>query len=129
MVYCLYMFKNLTDFSYERNRNEAFGFYVAWGLLSVLLAALVGTFFTLSFNLSSIPTSELSSLGARVGTLVAFFVVLFISVKIAYAKKLLSNFKTIILIVLAGLCALFGGALLGFLIPAYLSTRPVHTGK
>ena len=123
------MFKNLTDFSYERNRNEAFGFYVAWGLLSVLLAALVGTFFTLSFNLSSIPTSELSSLGARVGTLVAFFVVLFISVKIAYAKKLLSNFKTIILIVLAGLCALFGGALLGFLIPAYLSTRPVHTGK
>lgn len=111
------MFKNLTDFAYKRKVKEAIGFYLAYLFLIILLSGLFG-------GLMGLLTGQDNfEFGMRVGNIVAIVVVLGISVLILKKKNLLDNFGHIILILLSGLLAFFGGGLLGLIPVAFLTTK------
>src|SRR3990172_1890459 len=59
------MFKNLTDFTYKRNRKEAIGFYIAYFILIVLLGGLSGGIVGLIIN-----QQDSYAVGFRVGNIV-----------------------------------------------------------
>ncbi|MEK9180762.1 MAG: hypothetical protein AAB871_00835, partial [Patescibacteria group bacterium] len=62
------------------------------------------------------------NLGVRVGQIVAIICSLILGFTILKSKELLSNFLYILLVLLAAVLAYFGGALLGLLPIAYLTT-------
>ncbi len=111
------MFKNLTNFSYDRNVKGAIGFYLAYLLLTIILGTLIATVLGLIFNRTSF------GFGLRIGTFTAIVVSVGLSFMIIKRKNLTSNFVYILLALLSGLLALLGGGVLGLIPTAYLSTR------
>jgi hypothetical protein len=112
------MFKHLTDFAYKRSFKEAIGFYLAYLFLIILLAALLGGLMGLIAG-----QEDSFEFGLRVGNIVAIVVTMGISLLILRKKGFLGNFGYIILIILSGLLAFFGGGLLGLIPVAFLTTR------
>jgi hypothetical protein len=115
------MFKQLTNFSYERNVKEAIGLYLAYLLLIVILAIVVGWLVRLTLGDYIL---GISLRGA--GNIVAIISSLVIALLIVKKKKLFGNFINILLILLSGVLAILGGGLLGLIPVAYLSTRQVR---
>lgn len=114
------MFKNLTDFSYKRNWQEAIGFYLAYLLLGMVLAGIAGA---LTGILSGANTfSRGFNQGLGVGATISVVFSLIISGLLLKEKKLFRNFGYVLLILLGGILAV-GGLLLGLVIPAFISTR------
>lgn len=112
------MFQKLFEFEYERNFKEAVGFYIVYFLLVILLAGLIGGLVGLIIS-----NGRILSMGMRIGNLVAVVISLILSFLILKNKSLLNNFKYIIVSLFSGVLALFGGALLGLLPVAFLTTR------
>jgi hypothetical protein len=117
------MFKNLTNFSYKRNWKEALGFYLAFGLLAMFLGGLVGILQAAMSTGQDITVSkylnEHGSLIMIMSSLYCFIVAIIILGK----KKLFKNFGYILLSVLTAILAVVGGALLGLIVPAFMTTR------
>ena len=110
------MFKNLTNFGYHRSGKEAFGFYLAYLLLVVVIGALIGAFVGVATQ-GSIGLSR----GVSLGAIAAALVCIALSFLILSTKKVW-RFGWILLSLLAGGLALFGGGILGVIIPAYFTT-------
>lgn len=122
------MFKNLFDFTYRRTVKEAFGFYLAYLLLilisGIILGGTLGGFFTTE------DTFEAGyDFGLKIGIFFAVIVCLYISISLVVKKKLYTNFGFVLLSLCSGILALFGGALLGLIIPTYFTTRQVMIEK
>ena len=111
------MFKHLTNFKYKRKGWEPFGFYLAYLLLVILITTITGGIIG-SFNR---PDTLLA--GIRAGTIVAVVFCLALSYIVANAKKLTKSYSNLVLILLSGVLAIWGGGLLGLIIPAYLSSK------
>jgi len=111
------MFKNLTDFSHKRSGKEAFGFYLAYLVLIMLLGGLLGGIMGLVMGGGSF------ELGLRLGNLTAVLVVLGLSFAVLAKKNLMGNFGMILVAVVSGLLAFLGGGLLGLIPTAYLTTK------
>ena len=107
------MFKDLLFFEKVRTKKEALGFYLAYLLLIILLSSLRGFF---SPTGSSEEAFQRGAFGAVISCLVLSFLVL-------YKKKLLNQFGLLLIAVLSGVAAIFGGALIGLPFVAYLTTR------
>lgn len=114
------MFKNLFNFGYRRNTKEAFGFYIAYLILVVALGVLSTGLLVAAMG---VPEEEGYEFGVKVGGIVAVIVCTVTAFLILKAKKLLSRFEYVLLGILAGIVALFLGALGGLIPVAYLSTR------
>lgn len=112
------MFKNLTNFGYQRNTKEAIGFYLAYFLLVVLVCVILGALVGLI-----VPSSSFNT-GLILGTALAVIASIGISILILKEKNLLGSFPLLLLALLAGILAIFIGALGGFIPVAYLTTRP-----
>lgn len=112
------MFKRLTDFSYRRNGKEAFGFYLAYLLFIIIVSVIAVSFFS---GIS--PLYDRLNTGMRLGTTVAITSCSILSFFIITQKKLINDFGYILLALLSGLVASFGGGLLGLIIPAFLTTK------
>ncbi|OGC05730.1 hypothetical protein A2526_05590 [candidate division WOR-1 bacterium RIFOXYD2_FULL_36_8] len=108
------MFKNLIDFGYKRSALQALGFYLAYFFLLLMIISLVGAVMGL-FGYGFME-------GLKMGALFAIVISILLSILIVTAKNLL-NFMYIFLIIVAGMLAFLGGALLGLIIPAYLTTK------
>jgi hypothetical protein len=115
------MLGNLTNFSSKKNWKQALIFYLAYFLL--------GLFITL---LASLPEAMLGLVsGANLEILRKLHVGLIVSVIFCWIisgillknKKLFYNFGYIILALLSGVLAYFGGLLLGLIIPAIITTK------
>lgn len=106
------MFKHLVDFSYKRNTKEAFGFYLAYLLLGLVIGGLAGSLFGQDFNSGVIAGAYSSA--------VMLFVVggLILSKRERYKK-----FAFILLVFLSVLMSRFGDAILGLIPLAYLTTK------
>ncbi|HEY4517353.1 MAG TPA: hypothetical protein VJI74_00500 [Candidatus Paceibacterota bacterium] len=117
------MFKNLSNFSYERNWKEAVGFYLAWLFFTLLVAFLAGFFSGIVFSTLSPSTQLPFSLGVKIGTVFAVIISLTLGILIVKGKGTVKEFSSIILIVASGLLAIFFGGLGGLIIPAYLTTK------
>jgi len=111
------MFKKLMEFKYKRTTKEALGFYLSYLLLIVIVGALIGGIMGLVAGESSI------EFGMRFGGLVAVIISLVLSFLILSKKKLTKNFGMILVALLSGVLAFFGGGLLGLIPVAYLSTK------
>lgn len=110
------MFKNLTDLKYTRTSKEAFGFYLAYLLLTVILSATFGAILGLFLGDSAV------DLGHSLGTLVAVIISMGLALYLLKIKKL-KSFKYLLIACVAGLLSLFGGGLLGLIPASYLTTK------
>lgn len=120
------MFKKLTEFSYKRNWKEAIGFYLAYFLVGLILAGIAGGL--LIIIQSGVNTfGEGFNAGLVIGQIVGVIYSLIISFAVLIQRKLYKNFGYVILVLLNGLLALFGGLLLGLIIPAFMTTRGATT--
>ncbi|MBM3271962.1 hypothetical protein FJY94_01605 [Candidatus Kaiserbacteria bacterium] len=118
------MFNRLMDFSYTRSKKQAFGFYLAFFLLGILLSALAGGIVGLSGVLPNEATFETSFAGGmREGVLFAIPYSLIVACTVLIKKRQYGSFRYVLLVIVSGLLAMFGGMLLGLLIPAYLTTK------
>jgi len=114
------MFNELTNFKLVRSVKEAFGFYCAYFLLT-MVGMLILSRTIKSFLVSSItPESALS--GQFFGTLIALCICLFLAYRILESKKLVSNPTFYVYLVLTALLVVLGGLPLGMFLVAYLTT-------
>ena len=111
------MFKNLTDFSYTRTRKEALGFYIAYLVLIVVVAGLLGGI------VGMVSGNGGFEAGTRVGGIVAVIFCLALSFTILSKKSRMSNFVLILVALFSGVLAFLGGGVLGLIPTAYLSTK------
>lgn len=114
------MFKKLTDFKYRRKPKEAFGFYIAYLILIVLLGALAAGF--LGAIITSVQGFEG---GVKVGSLVSIISCVTLSFLVIKSKNLTGKFGPILLVVLSGVLAIGGGGLLGLIPTAFLTMKQV----
>lgn len=111
------MFKDLTNLKLRRTGKEALGFYIAYLVFTILAAVIVsGVLGAFSGNGAQF------SVGSD--TLTGIVVCLVLSYLIVKKKKLTSNFANLLLILLSGALAYYGGGLLGLIPVAYLTTKP-----
>ena len=113
------MFSELTNFGYKRTGKQAFGFYLAYLFLLMIIGGILA-FLLVPADVTS--DSEAFAAGAQVGARFVPIAVIILSVLILNAKKSLTEFKSILLVVLAGFLAILGGGLLGLIPVAYLTT-------
>lgn len=111
------MFKNLTKFKVKRNLKEAIGFYIAYLVFVVLVSVVAATL------AGMVTGNDNFEFGVRIGTMVAILTSLALSFAILKERNLQNNFVYVLLALVAGVLAYFGGGLLGLIPVAYLSTR------
>ncbi len=114
------MFANLADFGFRRTPLQAFGFYLAYFVLFLALAGLVGALVALAAG----DRANVADLATRMGILTAVIACTALSFAIVAKKQLMNHFPSILLALLAGVLGMLGGALLGLLPATYLTTRP-----
>ncbi len=110
------MFKQLTAFGAKRSAAQALGFYLAY----CLLAACIGGFAAELLSMAGVIEGFDDSI--RVGAWIAIPFSMGIGLAVAFKKRRASQFAVILSFPVIGVLALFGGALLGLLIPAFFTT-------
>lgn len=115
------MFKDLFLFEKVRTKKEAFGFYLAYMLTLFLVFSLLGYLRGIIFPADS--SGEAFQRGLRFGAFLAVTSSLILSFLILYKKQLLNNFVCILIAILSGVGAMFGGGLIGLAFTAYLTTK------
>jgi len=114
------MFTHLTNFAYKRTALQAVGFYIAYFLLLLLIAGATGGFLAL------VTGNVDQELSVRIGVMISAIACAVLSLAIAQKKHTLHHFTTILAIILAIIGAMFGGALVGLVFVAYLTTKPIE---
>ncbi len=115
------MFTHLTDYTYTRNRKEAFGFYLAYMFLIVIAAVACSVVVARFIDTSSF--DEGFNLGFEVGSIVAAIACSVLVIIILIQRKLYRSFPYLVMTLVSMVLATFGGALFGLLIPAFFTTR------
>jgi hypothetical protein len=115
------MFKHLANFSYQRNKKEALGFYLTYLLLFVIIGAIVASIIGIATNTVPKNFSDTFTKGEEVGAVIVGLGSAALSIAILSAKKE-SRYGFALLALIGGMLCLFGGGLFGFIIPAYLTT-------
>jgi len=122
------MFNNLINFSYKRNWKEAIGFYIFYLILGLVFSGLINLIlgFTMQIGIQHLSIDQARSQvdafthdSARYEFIVFVLMILILLLK---TKKLLNNFKSILVILLSILLTYIGGIILGMLIPTLLTT-------
>lgn len=108
------MFSKLTDFGVKRDTQQAVGFYLAY-LVAIIVIAMIAAVLVA-------PIGGGYLIGVRVGSNVAVVGSLVLSFLVLQKKNLLNDFKFLLIGLLAGLLAFFGGGVLGLIPVAYLTT-------
>lgn len=110
------MFENISNFGFERTGKQAFGFYLAYLFLGIILGMLIGGIY------GAIAGGPSFENGVHAGQIVAIFYCLGLGITVAHSKGLFPSFKVMFLVLLSGLLAVFIGAIGGLIPIAYIST-------
>jgi hypothetical protein len=110
------LFKKLANFKYKRSFSEAIGFYLVYLVLALVLGASVGALGGIVFYLNSMTV-------ARIAIFISMIYCFSLGYSILKAKKLTKDAGSIIICLLAGVLAPIGGAILGLIPVAYLSSK------
>ncbi len=116
------MFKKLTDLSFKRSWLQALGFYLAYFLLALIIGGIFGAIAGALFAKAETIQAGFEA-GQRGGVLVATLFPPIVCLMILKSKKMLNNFWYILLALFSGVLGVLGGALLGLIPAAFLSTR------
>jgi uncharacterized membrane protein YfcA len=115
------MFKNLFIFSHVRTRWSALGFYVAWFFMAGIVGGLAGA----GAGLLAPTTMGAFDSALLAGNVVAFLASVFLAFTIVKEKNITHN--TTLFTVGTAILSALGGAILGLIIPAYLTTKTPET--
>ncbi len=107
------MFSNLLNLEIKRNLKQAIGFYIAYLIFVLLLITVVG-FVT--------DPSRSFEAGVEFGQRFVVLIAITLSFLIFYKKNSVQSFKSIAIILLVAVCAIFGGALLAMIPISYITT-------
>ena len=110
------MFTRLTDLGFKRTATQALGFYLAYLFLGMLVGFLSGAV------AGMLGLIENYSSGVDAGALAIIPLCIVLAITIGVKKGIALEFKMLVLYAITGICAVFLGALLGLVIPAYLTT-------
>lgn len=111
------MFTKPLDFAKVRTHKEAFGFYVVQFALALIAAGVASTFYGVAVGSNSFMTGiKIGSIVAGAWSIVAAFMVL-------RGHRLTGRAGLVAAAIASGIVGLFGGALFGLIIPAFLTTR------
>lgn len=110
------MFTRLTDLGFKRTATQALGFYLAYLSLGMLVGFLSGAV------AGMLGLIENYSGGVDAGALAVIPFCIALAITIGVKKGIALEFKMLVLYAITGICAVFLGALLGLVIPAYLTT-------
>jgi hypothetical protein len=111
------MFTKPLDFTRVRSGKEAVGFYIVQFALALIAAGVISTFYGVATGSNAFTTGlKIGSIVAGIWSIVAAFMVL-------RSHRLTGKVGFVMLAIIAGAVGLFGGALFGLIIPAYLTTR------
>ena len=113
------MFKDLGTLGMVRTTAQAFGFYLAYLCVAVVVAMLIGVAIGLT-----LPNPGEFTQGIGVGAVTAGIICAGLAFFMLKKKNLLGTFSSVVLIIATAALALLGGGILGMIIPAYLSTKP-----
>lgn len=116
------MFSKLTDFGFKRDSKQAFGFYIAYIIFIIFLAAVAGAI-TGAILGSQGDSAANFQLGLRIGSIVGIVGPLILSFLVLYRKNLHTNFGLLLIAFLSAVLGVFGGALLGLIPTAFLTTK------
>jgi len=113
------MFRDVFTFAVKRTAAQALTFYIFWVVLTVIFAAVVS-----GFVASGATTSASASfdLGVHIGSAIAIAFSVLLSLLTLIAKKKTNSPVAWVMFVLAAVLSYLGGALLGMIPLAYLTT-------
>jgi hypothetical protein len=114
------MFDNLANFEFKRSKVQALVFYLVYGVLSFVTIFILAACLALLFPISQ---ESASSFGFGVGAIVACIICITLSFIILKKKEKMTNFSSIIYLILTLVLSLAGGVILGMILPAFLSTQ------
>ena len=111
------MFKDLLIFEKKRSIKEAIGFYLAYFSASILFIVIIGYVILSDGGYSA---------GVEFGQKAVVVIGVTLACIILYKKNIINKFKSILLILLVGICAIIAGALLSMIVIAYLTTLDIE---
>ena len=111
------MFTRLTDLGFKRSATQALGFYLAY----LFLGMLVGGLSSAVAGMLGLVENNFSG-GVDAGALAIIPVCIALAITVGVKKGIALEFKMLVLYAITGICAVLLGALLGLVIPAYLTT-------
>ncbi len=112
------MFRGLIDLGYQRRGLEVIGFYMAYVIGSIMLGAVLGNGVAAIFGSSAV----------RAEWKVDFIAISILCLVLSFYSIKLKNLGTIkimwLLPIVSAIFAIYGGPVMGLLIPTILTTRP-----
>ncbi|MFH1389762.1 MAG: hypothetical protein ABIH56_03455, partial [Candidatus Margulisiibacteriota bacterium] len=119
------MFKKLFDYGYERNIIEAIGFYIAYFIIVVIGASLFTAIVERMFRIFGVVMSYGAS--ASAGNLIAIVTTIILVIVVVKEKKAFKHFGFILLGATAAILSYYGGAVVGLIPIAYLTTLSIYS--
>ena len=116
------MFKQLSNFSLVRSGKQAFGFYLVWLVVLVVLDGLLDGLLEGIFQITTNTTFTFGT-GVTIGTVLVIIETLIISFLVLASHKTTKRPGYVVLALVSGVVAFLWGGLGGLIIPAYLTTR------
>lgn len=110
------MFKNLFNLQIKRSASQAFGFYIAYLVLFCTCLLIGGAILGIVFDAGV-------EAGFKFGSVAAILVCPGVGLAVLKQKGAFS-FGNVLLVLLSGVLAIFGGGLLGFIPVSFLTTKP-----
>jgi len=121
------MFQHLTDLSYQRTPVQAIGFYLFYGLMGVILAAICGGIAGAASGGGDFNSGFQA--GAAVGPYVAVAFEVVLTFRVVQRKGQTSNPGYLALLLVSAVLAYFAGVIGGTLVGAFISTRAARGGS
>lgn len=121
------MFDKLFDFSYQRTKMQAFGFYLAYFILGLLIGGIISGVAAGFLYHPGLSYKEGFKIGAKIGSIVALAYNTTLIVLLMKSKKLLKNFSAVLLALTGIFFSMILGNLLGLIPTAILTTFPANT--
>lgn len=119
------MFQHLTDLAYQRTFVQAIGFYLFYGLIGLIMAAIGGGLAAATSGAGDFNSGYQA--GAAVGPYIAVLFEVVLTFLVLHRKGQMSNPGYVALILVSAALAYFAGIIGGNLVAAFVSTRAQRT--
>ena len=116
------LFKNLFNLSVKRSGMEIFGFYLFYSILGAFAAGLICGIIIAFLHPEAKTFADGARLGAIYGPVCAILYGVIISLAIISAKGIFTSFKAVLLTIIEVPLLFFGGASLGMIPVAFLTS-------
>ena len=116
------MFKNLNNLEIKRSWKEAVVFYIVYLIATLIIGVVLTVFAAIIFNVTP---ENAKDFGIKVGTGMAIVISTFLTYYILKKKGILKEPSSLAYIFATCVFSGLGGALLGLIIPSFLTTESV----